>query len=120
MCSVNFQPCLAVGLPLRLARRFQHVVGNAGQLGPVGHEMREGVGGIEHVVVEARGQLIEALAHGLEPAFWSGGSSAPPRRKSRSSLSMIFLRAVPSCANSAEARIALNFAYRRSSCDSSV
>ena len=35
----------------------------------------------------------------LNRAFCSGGSSAPPRRKSRSSLSTIFLRSTPSAAN---------------------
>ena len=46
-------------------------------------------------------------------AFCSSGNSAPPRRKSRNSFSMIFLRAALSPANSALLRRALNFSEQR-------
>ncbi len=53
-------------------------------------------------------------------AFPSGGSSAPPRRKSRSALSTIFRLAFDNWANSGESRSALYFSNSAWFCPSSV
>jgi hypothetical protein len=65
MCSVNFQPFIALS-SCGFASRFPGIVRQALQFGFVGHHLGKGVGGVEQVLGELCRELGEFLGDGLE------------------------------------------------------
>jgi hypothetical protein len=93
-------PAVDTGLFGGFAGGVLGVGGQAGELGFVGDDFGEGVGGVEQVFGELGGQLRQFFHDGLEARLLVFRQFGAERRKSRISLSTIFFCSADSVAYS--------------------